>query len=654
VLPEKSNKMKVLRREKIWILIILIAASALRLYDLFRIPFTYDELSALFRTRFDSLSDLIEYGVRIDGHPAGIQLFLFLLTKLVGFSEVWIKFPFIIAGIASVYLIWRIGREWFSPRVGLLAAATLTAMHYFIVFSQIARPYSSGLFFTLLMVLGWSRIVVTKSGSYGRNLFMFIAGAVLCSYNHHFTLLMAALTGVTGIFLVKGKELYKYLIACAAIVILYLPHLGITLYQLSMGGVEQWLSKPTPHFFIDYGKYIFHFSKFAAVFFGVIILYGIIETSIRKEVRIRRPHVIALVLGVVPIVIGYAYSVYVASLLQFSILLFSFPFLILLVLSVFQHVGWRQTEVIITLWTAVLVFTLIDHREHYKYFYHSPFEESAIEIKAFTQTHPSDSTLVICSYRSEVADFYKEKYNISPKLKYVYPDQLKNTLELKRLLNDTTYHYLIFTKTNESKPWLYALTHEYFPKISLERNYNQGSCIIMKRGENHYNNYLAGSLCTFDSNTNKDWIFDGTHVLKDTLEAATVLQVDSMTQYAATWVKPAAGFIRSRANIIDATAWIYLPDTFSGSANWVASLETDTGAVSWNATPISLETLPVGRWSPVSVSIFLPDIAEIPANAVIKVYISNENKKAFLVKQTYAGIRAGNPAIYWITYGLFE
>ena len=59
------------------LLLILIVASALRIYNIFSIPFSHDEFSALSRLNFNSFSELIAKGVKIDGHPALVQVFLY-------------------------------------------------------------------------------------------------------------------------------------------------------------------------------------------------------------------------------------------------------------------------------------------------------------------------------------------------------------------------------------------------------------------------------------------------------------------------------------------------------------------------------------------------------------------------------------------------
>ncbi|MCA1758857.1 MAG: hypothetical protein LC658_03725, partial [Bacteroidales bacterium] len=52
------------------LILILITATILRFFNFNEIPFTHDEFSAIFRTNFKNFAELIEKGVKIDGHPA--------------------------------------------------------------------------------------------------------------------------------------------------------------------------------------------------------------------------------------------------------------------------------------------------------------------------------------------------------------------------------------------------------------------------------------------------------------------------------------------------------------------------------------------------------------------------------------------------------
>lgn len=137
----------------------MVVAAVLRLWKLGQVPFMHDEFSALSRTGFTNLHDFIEQGILTDSHPVGVQAFLLFWVKLFGWNEFWVKLPFALMGIASIYLIYWIGRQWFNSKVGLLSAAFFAVSQFTVFYSQLARPYAPGLFFVLLMAFFWYKIV---------------------------------------------------------------------------------------------------------------------------------------------------------------------------------------------------------------------------------------------------------------------------------------------------------------------------------------------------------------------------------------------------------------------------------------------------------------------------------------------------------------
>src|SRR5690554_1470642 len=261
------------QRSNQWILIIILVISVvLRMFNFSDIPFTHDEFSALDRLDYDSFSALINEGVKIDGHPAGVQVFLYYWTKLFGFSEQALKFPFIVFGILSVYLTYLIGKRWFNETVGLLSAATVSCLQFTVMFSQIARPYISGLLFSLLMVYYLTRLIQQPEKKFWRNGFLFVIASTLCAYNHHFSLLFAAIVGISGAFFIKKQFLWRYVLLGLGIFILYIPHLSIFFYQLNLGGIEAWLAKPEPDFVLHFISYIFNHSW---IFISTILLIAL-------------------------------------------------------------------------------------------------------------------------------------------------------------------------------------------------------------------------------------------------------------------------------------------------------------------------------------------------------------------------------------------
>jgi 4-amino-4-deoxy-L-arabinose transferase-like glycosyltransferase len=167
-------------KENLLVIFILVIASVLRLWDLFSIPFTYDEFSAVFRTRFNDFSTLIDDGVKIDPHPAGVQIFLFYWVNWFGEIAWIVKLPFILCGIYSVYLTYKLGKLWFPETTALLAMASMATLQYPVMYSQIARPYAMGMLTCVGMGYCWSKIIQLKDHWRIKWQIGFIAGRSCC------------------------------------------------------------------------------------------------------------------------------------------------------------------------------------------------------------------------------------------------------------------------------------------------------------------------------------------------------------------------------------------------------------------------------------------------------------------------------------------
>lgn len=90
-------------------------------------------------------------------HPALVFLVQHIFMKLGG-ANLWaLRLPSVLFGLASVYLLYLIGRKWFSPLVGILAAALLSANVLMFYLSRTAVQESQVLFFMLLTVYLFSR-----------------------------------------------------------------------------------------------------------------------------------------------------------------------------------------------------------------------------------------------------------------------------------------------------------------------------------------------------------------------------------------------------------------------------------------------------------------------------------------------------------------
>lgn len=394
-------------RQNWLLLLVLLTGALLRFYGFPRIPFTHDELSAWARTGYRSFGELIRQGVAFDGHPALIQVFLNYYRFLFGDSEAAFKLPFLVMGVLSIWWMYRLGTVWFGRSCGLLGAAAMAVTQIAVMHAQVARPYASGLFLVLVMAWAWWRFISEPdSRLLWRRGLWFVLLAALCCYNHYFSLLQAALIAITGLFLIPRNRRLGYLMACLAVVVLFAPHLALTLGHLDLGGVGGpggWLARPTPDFFSDYLGYLSHFS-----FWFQAALVMVFVGSLATGWRLNPPsgmRWIVLLWGVLPALTGYVYSVLRNPVLQYSVLLFSLPFLVLWFFSFTS--GWKPalTTAAVFAVLACGTYSLIADRQHFHLFYRQPIEQ-AVRLTTEYQRHSDEPVVAMLNHSPRYMSYY--------------------------------------------------------------------------------------------------------------------------------------------------------------------------------------------------------------------------------------------------------
>lgn len=385
-----------------WLLAgLLLLCAALRLWQLPHIPYTHDEISALLRLRFDSFGELIAKGVAVDAHPAGVQVFEWFWTGLFGTGEAAVKLPFILFSVAALFFLYRFAASWTSPAAALLSIAFIGTIQYTVMYGQIARPYAAGFFTSALLVDQLTRAI----GANRKRAWAGVAiAAAACAYTHHFTLLFAALAWLCFLPIARKEQRKFLLIAGAAACVLYAPHIPLTLRQYGYKGVGQWLLPPGPNWLQDYAAWIFEFSIPLAVVVAGIALAGWLRVFRTGGGGMDNPFIpLCMLLGLVPLAAGYGYSVWRAPVLQYSVLIFSFPFLVFPLFT-----GWRQMKpavlaALVLVVAGTAVEGLIVVRKHYSIFYRSKYE-AAMHGVIGAAKHPG--RLALLDLPSEIPGFY--------------------------------------------------------------------------------------------------------------------------------------------------------------------------------------------------------------------------------------------------------
>ncbi len=663
--------------ERYGIYVILIIAAILRFWNFLEIPFTHDEFSALYRTRFDSFSDLIKLGVLGDGHPAGVQVFLWYYVSLFGQSVIAVKLPFLLMGLAAVWVTWYLGKIWGNPTAGLYAAAILAVTQYGIMYSQMARPYAVGLFFSPVLVLFWTKIFFLDRSPRLCSYVGFIVSGVILAYTHYFSMFFAGIVGLTGLIFLNRKTYLWYIVSGILIGLLYLPHLSVFKHHLNVGGVESWLAKPEDSFIVEYFRWIFHYSSLFLGLFVVVIVWSIVGFFIKGEdkasrlqsndeagnnlshfeksdLSLKRSQMIIVNISafawfLVLFLTGFYYSKVGNAVLQFSVLIFTFPTLLL---ALFAGLRLRKVILNIVMLTLILAVgcgSLIGSRHYYRIFYKSVYSEIPKELAAL-----DEQTLKLFDGHRVILRQLNKMESVDTA--FVMVDELKVPYTLDSILRSGAVQSVGYGALSQTNPVIWPMIYSQYPVVEKKINYFGGTFWLFKREG------VTDSLAKPYEVHALDWVkAEGRVDVAMSGFSAPFFWMGRDNEYGPGFTDSLKGKLRSKFDFIDAVAEIAVADTLEGVI-LVASLESEGKAVAWQGSgandfyvsgSIGSDSDSTGQKASatgvsvrMAVSIKLSDLNEIPENSVLKVFIWNKGKRVIPIRRMEWWLRPGNREVY--------
>lgn len=605
-------------KNNIELIVIFILALIIRVIGLNWFSLSNDELSALSRVQYDNISDVINKGVLIDFHPAGVQVFLYYYIKLFGDSEFALRLPFAIMGTFAVALTYIIGNKWFGKFTAVCASLYVCLLEFPLLYSQIERPYASGLFFSLLIVFAWHKILFDKE----RKLLFSIIYALstaLCMYNHYFSFLFAILVGATGLFFLN-KENYKYyLLAPVVSVLLFSPHITLSISQISKGGLSDWLGKPENNAFAMYlyncaNKSVLIISIFLITFFITIILNF-------KNKKFNKFHLICTLWFLIPFAIAYYYSIYVNPVLQHSIMLFSFPFLPLFLFS-FNIDKYRY--VYITVLAVILSYSTFISNNYYKTQHLSEFRRLAESIK---ETKPqNNSYTAIGTFNNPFyMDYYFKKFGLDFKFDIDLIEGMTDIKKCDSIVNASGNEvcYYVWSCRNNF-PDIENIIRQKFPeKVRREsyfmEDYKISEFSLFKKG-NDNRTILNETYANFIK-PGSGWEIDK----KYTDSAQNLFNFTDKNEYGLVFNSTIKEFLSSNKTTLIISGNMSA-DT-KNEALIVFTVENDSGNVFWDSRPINLFYNSKNKKTPFHyVAAFVNKFQE---NDRIKIFIWNKDKQNF-------------------------
>ncbi len=631
---------------------ILLVAFILRFWDYPHLPFTWDELSALSRTTFDNFNDLIKFGVSVDAHPAGVQVFLYYWIRWFGDAEWIVKLPFVLAGLASVWIAYLVAKLWFNSATAILTAAYLATLQLFVLYSQIARPYASGLFLTLVMVYFWSRYIL--KGYNIPDLVLFVLFAGLSCYNHHFSLLFAAIVGFSGLWFVKKEKKKTYILAGIAIFVLYIPHLPIFFSQLQLGGIGGWLAKPSPWFLFQFLDWLLHYSFWVAAVLGFAFVFLLISPGRNPASgQTKKIRQVMITWFLLPLIIGYAYSVIIDPILQYSLMIFSTPYLFMFLFSFTGNPKPQYVAGAVVVILLVNVLTLVVKREHYKIMYKQPFEQVVKSSLELDDKYPGD-VFMLDDYISYYNNYYFRKYKKEIPY-YTVRNKNLNIIQFDSVAGSIEQNRVVTCGMNKD---YFQIVKRHFPYlVKYDYGFTFEEYTYSKLPADSAKAIQPNVIAFTDFKTKRGPVrFKSNHVESDSTGDHVFYHQIPDEKYGPSIKFAVSDFTDNIYKFFDISARIK-PLSDSCSALLVLQIEMKGKKIFWKGINFKTYGLEPGKWQDVYLTENLQDALKNKPNVNgvdFKFFIWNPYKDDFLISNIEMGMRKGNPYRYALFFNFTD
>jgi mannosyltransferase len=229
------------RAELIILLLVLLLGGGLRGYRLGAPSLWFDEAASVEHSR-GSISDTLTAVSEAEGSP---PLYFLLLREVmqISRSEAALRALSLVAGVASLLLIYLLGRALLGAGTGLIAAALLALSPFALYYSQEARPYALLTALSLascyLLLLALERPGKSRWARYA-----LVSLAAL--YTHYFTVFLLLAQGI--VILTSADYRKKFFfpwLCCQGLMLLaflpWLPYLITQFHWQAARGGQTWV-----------------------------------------------------------------------------------------------------------------------------------------------------------------------------------------------------------------------------------------------------------------------------------------------------------------------------------------------------------------------------------------------------------------------------
>jgi uncharacterized membrane protein len=179
-----------------------------------------------------------------DNHP---PLYYAMLAAWSWFSnsDYWLRLLSVVFGVATIPVVYAIGRKLFGPMAALWSAALLAVLSLHVQYSQEARMYT---LMALLFACGLLALVGAARENSWKHWITYIIASTLLAYSHGagiiYVMVLAMLFPLCARCPGKATYWVPWLLSNAMVVVLFLPWLGVYMHRVHSVVQNFWVPVP--------------------------------------------------------------------------------------------------------------------------------------------------------------------------------------------------------------------------------------------------------------------------------------------------------------------------------------------------------------------------------------------------------------------------
>lgn len=468
-----------------WIITIGILGLRLGLLNAYQL--TYDECSALERSVFNTWHSFWNNAVKPDAHPFLLQAYTVFIVNLFGYSAAALKLPILLLSILNVFLAFKLGERIYTGS-GYILSAFFTASFIIVYYAPIARMYTPGLSFTLILILTSLNCIKQEPIHWKTGLLWIFSAWALVSTHHMGILLLITLIPMLA-FKISKSNRKPFGLMLAITLLLYAPQLPVTWVQLHHAGIGPaqggWLDPPHWSMIIKWIQ-VFLGTGYAAWFLGALALWMFWKSRHHISMFIV---LLGFVLAVINVLVIYLYSIWLAPIMQFSVLVFSGIGFLMIWAACTKGFSENSLVIMGLLVLGILAIQTFYVKAIYPQHLKSAYEEPYSILK---QNHTKGVSALFCNSEPFIHTLFISKYNL--KNQHFFPVAQNADMRAKEIwLAQQKTRYIIV-----ASPFPVELERikQYYPYVVTHHETAAVNWYLMSRQAQHSKHNIYNTVFT--------------------------------------------------------------------------------------------------------------------------------------------------------------